>query len=145
MSERLHFVTGIDQAAAGFVADALGMPVDDFDPYVAAAVCIGHNMVAGVVFHNYKPCEYGSTIEASIASNTPKWASRRILREMFSYPFRALECTRLQVTCARSNHQARQFNKRLGFTFEGVARRAWNGKEDAFLFSMQPHECRWIK
>ena len=140
---RPEYVGNVD-AAIAFVADKLAMPPDDFAPCVASAIYLDGRLIAGIVYHQYKPSPHGGMIEASLASDGGKrWATRATLRDMFHYPFRQLGVSRLQVMCARGNHLARKMNRQFGFVFEGVARRGWDGIEDAFLFSMLPEECKW--
>lgn len=135
---------GVDQIVGDWVAQQLGLPVGCFDPCAGVGVTLHGQMVAGVVFNNYRPYPHGAIIDASIAATTAKWATRQVLRDFFSYPFLQMEATRLQVACRKSNKHARRFVVRLGFRMEGVARRLWDGKHDAAVYSMTPEECRWI-
>lgn len=137
-------LSGIDQVAADWVAEQLGLPIGCFDPCAAVGVTLHGQLVAGVVFSNYRPFPEGAIIDASIAATAPRWATRSVLRDFFSYPFCQMKATRLQVACRKSNKHARQFVLRLGFRMEGVARRMWDGKHDAVVYSMMPEECRWL-
>lgn len=58
---------------------------NDFGNCRTAGIFDGDTLVAGVVFHNWSP-EYG-VIEVSAAADSPKWASRAVLRELFGYVF----------------------------------------------------------
>lgn len=137
-------VSGIDQIVADWVAVQLEMPRGSFGPCAAIGVVLQGNLVAGVVFNNYHPHPEGATLEASIAATTPCWANRSVLRDFFSYPFVQKRATRLGVSCRKSNKHARKFVTRLGFRMEGVARRLWDGKHDAVVYSMTPEECKWL-
>lgn len=97
-------------------------------------------LIAGVVYNHF----VWPSIEASIASTTPAWCSRRNLRVIFSYPFEQLDCRRLGATTEAGNTHARAFLKRLGFREEGVARDLLpNG--DAVIFGMRRSECLWLR
>lgn len=133
---------GIDQIIAHWVADQLDIP--SFGPCAGIGVTLHDQIVAGVVFNNYHPYADGATLEASIAATDPRWATRGVLRDFFSYPFIQMRATRLGVSCRKSNKHARKFVARLGFRMEGCARRLWDGKHDAVVYSMTPEECRWI-
>ena len=129
---------------ADWVAIQLEMPFGSFGPSAGIGVVLRGDLIAGVVFNNYRPYPNGSTIEASIAATSPNWATRSVLRDFFSYPFIQKDAMRLGVSCRKSNKHARKFVTRLGFRMEGVARRLWDGKHDAVVYSMLPEECRWL-
>ena len=136
-------VSGMDRIVAPWVAARIGLPAESFDPCTCIGVVLGGKLVAGVVFNNYHPYPQGAVIEASIAASTPRWCTRTVLRDCFSYPFVQLGVTRMQVTCLKSNKHGRKFVEKLGFKIEGVARRMWSGAHDAAVYSMLPQECRW--
>ena len=137
-------LSGIDGIVADWVAEQLGMRLGCFDPCAGLGVTLRGQMVAGVVFNNYRRLDNGSTIDASIAATNVRWATRTVLRDFFAYPFLQMGATRLGVACRKSNKHARRFVTRLGFKMEGVARRLWDGKSDAVVYSMFPEECRWL-
>lgn len=137
-------LAGIDQIVADWVSWQLEMPTGCFDPCAGVGVTLLGEMIAGVVFNNYHRFPEGATMEASVASISPRWATRPVLRSIFSYPFKQMGVTRLQVCAKKSAKQVRKFDERLGFKMEGVARRLWMGKHDAVVLSMTPEECRWI-
>ena len=129
---------------ADWVAEQLGMRRGCFDPCAGIGVTLRGDLVAGVVFNNYRPLPEGATIDASIVATTARWATRQVLRDFFAYPFLQMGATRLGVSCRKSNKHARRFVTRLGFRMEGVARRLWDGRHDAVVYSMFPEECRWL-
>ncbi len=135
-------VFGIDEIVAAWVAKRLDIPT--FGPSTALGVVRQDRLIAGVVFNNYHQYPSGATIEASIAAIDPHWATRAVLRNFFSYPFLQMNVGRLGVTCRKSNKHARKFVTRLGFKLEGIARRLWDGKQDAAVYSMLAEECKWL-
>ena len=137
-------VHGIDAIVSEWVAAQLGMEPSAFAPSAAIGVVHDGGLIAGAVYHQYRPQKHGATVEASLASTSPRWCTRAVLKAMFAYPFVQLGATRLQVTCARKNRRARRLAERLGFRMEGVGRRLWDGKQDAIVYSMMPEECRWL-
>ena len=128
------------QDETGFVTDWLGhkMGILTFGPHVALAV-VGDDVKAGIIFNNF----VWPSIEASILSISPKWCNKRILREIFSYPFEQLGCRRVTATTSTKNQPAMAFLKRLGFELEGIARQA-RPDGDAAVFGMIREECRWL-
>ena len=128
-----------------WTAEKLENDVEKYQPCSAMGIMIGNELIGGLIYNDYRECPMGSTIEISIATVSPRWATRRTLREIFSYPFVQLQVDRLQAMTARTNHVTRKLLKRLGFKHEGVMRRYYDGQEDAFIFSMMPEEAaRWI-
>ena len=136
---------GADEAVAQWVAKQLDIPIEDFLPCSACGVILGGEIIAGVVYSNYRELTQGSTMEASIASTSPRWATRSVLRDLFAYPFIQVGVQRFWVSCARKNKRSRSLVERLGFVYEGMARKAFDGRQDAAIYSMLPHECKWIK
>ncbi|HEY1299249.1 MAG TPA: GNAT family protein [Stellaceae bacterium] len=146
MAEATTVVLGHDVAVAEWVRRRLtDPPIAEWGPCTAIGIAIGPELVAGIVFNNLR----WPTIEASIASSTPRWCSRRNLAAIFSYPFRQLQCRRLGAMTGVTNQPARAFLCRLGFREEGMLRQALvpnaaNPVGDAVIFGMIPAECRWL-
>lgn len=115
------------------------------DGYTVAIRNEHGEMLAGVVYHDFRNAPDGTpwSCEMSIRSRTPRWASRRILKELFEFPFGRLELRR--VTAQTTDIQVAAFLSRLGFQLEGEMRQASpaNGGSDVLLFSMLPGECPW--
>ena len=144
--EATRIVVGRDAAVAEWVRLRLdNPPIDDWGPCVAIGIAIGGELVAGVVYNNLR----WPSIEASIASTSPRWCSRRNLAAIFFYPFRQLACRRLGAMTGVTNQPARAFLCRLGFRDEGCCRQALkpsaaNPAGDAVIYGMTPAECRWL-
>jgi len=116
------------------------MRESSFGPCTALGVVRRGELIGGAVFHNYR----GHDIEMSAAFDRPDWCLPQTVRTLFSYPFVQLGCIRMTTITGRRNKRARSANERNGFKLEGVARRALDGREDAFIYSMLREECRWI-
>lgn len=138
-------ILGADRDVIRWVELQLELREGFFDGAMAIGVVYQNQPIAGVVYSGYRKFNNGLvTLEATIASTTPRWCTRPILRAVFRYPFTYLKCVRLQTVCSRKAKDVRAFNERLGFKMEGVGRRAWDGRTDAICFSMLPQECRWL-
>lgn len=96
-------------------------------------------IVGGVLYNNY----FGHDIQMTIATESPKWCSRLILKALFTYPFDQLGCERVTAITAKNNKKARKMLERLGFTLEGVVRKGYDGKQNACLYGMLKNECKW--
>ena len=127
----------------GFVGERIGVDPDLLMPSVAAAVLKYGNLIGGVVFHNYHELPKGSICEVSVAFDEPFW-TRKGMRTIFNYPFKQLRVSRLQAATYVGNIHCRSILERLGFQFEGIMRKAYDGETDSCLYSMMPGECRWI-
>lgn len=99
----------------------------------------GDVLVAGVVFSNWN----GASLEASIASVGPGWATRRTLRAIFRYPFVQLGARALVALTKRRNRHARGFLRRLGFTERGPIPGMYPD-DDGIVYSMSRKDCKWI-
>lgn len=86
---------------------------------------------AGVVYYNY--CN--RNIEISIASNTPRWATKENISGILSYPFVNLNCRRVTAVTSRKNDHVRSFLKRIGFMHEGTLHDALDN-DDAVIYGM---------
>ena len=139
-----YTLAGVEEAVTAFVADALDIHPEDFGACAACGVILDDELIAGVVYSDYRPLKQGASMQASIASVSPRWATRKVLRSLFAYPFTQMEVSRLWAYTARKNKKARDLLDRLGFKYEGMARRGYDGRQDAATFGMLPHECRWL-
>ncbi len=100
----------------------------------------GEDIIAGVVYNNWRD----ANIEMTVASDTPRWCSRAVLRGLFWYPFGQIGCHRVTGTTEHTNQSVRAFLCRIGFCEEGVMRRAFRNGSDAVIYGMLREECRWI-
>ena len=135
----ISIVTNIDDYVKAWVAKRIG--INGFGPSTAIGVQKDGQLIAGAVFHDYRP--KNGQIEASIASDSPRWATRSVLYSLFAYPFIQCDANRLLVTCDESNDKAMKMNKQLGFTPEGILRQMYY-PNDAIIFGMLKNECKWI-
>ncbi len=96
-------------------------------------------IIAVILYYNYT----GDDVEMAIASRSPKWITRKILRIGFRYPFCQLGCSRVTGRVEADDHKVLEIDKRLGFVVEGTVRKALKGK-DIIILGMLKDECRWI-
>lgn len=127
---------------AAWVGERLSIPLEAFGSYAATAVVRDGDIIAGVVWHNYRE----HMIEVSVAANDARWATPRILGGLLAYPFQQLGVSRLQAIVRRRNARSRRFVEGIGFKYEGKARRGWDGRQDAVIYSMLPDEAaKWLE
>ena len=128
-----------DQDVAEWVKERVKYSGNGWKDYTAIGVMDKEVMVAGVVYHDY----HGHSIQMSIATETPKWASRRIIGLLFDYPFRQLGCVRVTALTSPDNHASRNMLWRLGFKREGRVRKGY-GTTDTLIYGLLREEAlKW--
>ena len=132
-----------------FVAMRLGLGPDAFSN-TCGSVAIEEDgqILAAVVYSNFSNfTDTGRAMcWASIAAiEGTNWCTRRFLKAILAYPFEGLGICVLRTMCAKTNKKARRFNEKLGLRFSGIARRSWDGRQDAAHYDMLPHEAsKWL-
>ena len=124
---------GDDANVSRWVAERIPH-VDDFGPCSALGVVNSKGEpVAGVVFHDYQPkC---GTIQISMAANTPRWATKRIIKEILAYPFYQLGVRKVWTATPHTNERAIRFNIGIGLKKEAVLANHF-GKEHSVVCRM---------
>jgi len=137
-----RIVWGHDAQVAAWVAKQLDE--SDFGNCRAAAIVAEGNLVGGIVFNSYRPLRHGNDMHLVIATISPKWCSRGVLREIFDYVFNRAGCVRATAITARGNKKARKMLEGLGFKLEGTHPRAFDGRQAAVSYGMMKEHCRWL-
>lgn len=71
------------------------------------------------------------------------WCFPEFLTILFSYPFTQLNCGRITAIVARDNTRIRKLIEHLGFSQEGLLRKALP-QGDAVVYGMLREECPWL-
>ncbi len=139
---KLRLVFNDDFAVGEWVARRIPhvRSVREWGPFRAIGVARGDEPIAGAVFNNSR----GFDMEISFAADSPRWATRGMVRDILAYPFVQCDCTRLTAVVGKRNKRARRFVEGLGFKQEGCVRRGLDGRQDAILYGLQNEQCRWI-
>lgn len=122
-------------------ADIIGIP--GFDPertYTIAIFDDDCEFQAVVLYNSYKEMN----VEMHIASVSPKWATKGVLKVLFTYPFLELGVQHITAAVRENNHKARDMVGRIGFKQEGELRQFYDTGESDILYGMIKDECRWI-
>jgi len=136
--EGVHLAYNCDEMVRSWVSRELDIDVGG-DNFRAIGAVLDGRMIAGIVFYDYQ----GFMAQCSIATIDPQWCTRSVLKSVFDYAFGHLGCKRLHGACAKKNKKMRNLFDRLGFKYEGNARKAFDGEQDAMIYSMLNNECRW--
>lgn len=112
-----------------FVPDEFEKKIRDFDD-VSVAVCYNH--------FNGKTCMMHVMIQK------PEHVTRKMVREVFTFPFMVCGLEHVIAPCPESNKAAIDFDTRIGFKelhkFKGGA---MDGT-DLVILAMSKADCKWI-
>lgn len=108
----------------------IGLRLSGSDIGTVMAVVDGSAIAGDVLFHNYDP-GFG-TIEISAASDSKRWLTRPILREMFGYAFGQLACQAVVARMDASRKLTRIFTA-YGFKRYDVPRLRGRGTVEAVI------------
>jgi len=140
-------VYGIDEFVGEWVVRRLSVPglesSNGLRPFRAIGVERDGCLVAGVVYHQFNPMR--ETMEVTIASDTPRWATKGVISRLLSYPFDDCGVYTLCGYVQHNNERALKFDVGIGFKKEGVLRHRFGRGKHAVSFSMikPEYERRW--
>lgn len=97
-------------------------------------------LYAGVVYNDYQPL-YG-TIQASIASVSPLWATPGTIKALLHYPFEQIGVELLWAVTRSDNAKARNFLSKIEFKQEAILRHRFGKGVHAVSYSMTATEYR---
>jgi len=76
------------------------------------------NAMCGVVYHDWQP--QFKTMAFSIAAESPRWAHRAIIHQLFAYPFEQVMVEKLWTATPSTNKSALRLCKGVGMTQEAT-------------------------
>lgn len=133
-------IYGQDRRVCEWVAERIGEPLEDAN--VGIGIEEDGELIAGVAYNMYT----GAAICMNVAAVPGKrWTKKEFMYAFFAYPFIQLGCRRVTGLVRASNTVSRKFDEHVGFVQEGVIREAFADGEDAILYGMLKHECKWIR
>lgn len=103
-----------------------------------------YTILAVVVLNRW----YKHHCEASIASSSKGWATRKYLNAVYSYVFEAAGRARMNFLVETHNAAAITLHYKLGHTFEGLCRDMYGEGKDGLLFGYTRtdyNKSKWIK
>ena len=134
----MQLIFGHDEVLAAWAAQNIPNMPRGFSAGAKAVGVIDDVLIAAVVYHDYFP-EYG-TCQISVASSSPRWAQRGIIRALLSVPFEQYGVRKLGSLMASTNHRAIKFNKGIGFKQEATLRHHFGNKVHGIVTSMMADE-----
>ena len=112
----IEFVYGKDEQVTQFIATfAHGqLAAADFEHCKTIGVTDGDgNLIAGVVYFNFKP--WCGTIEIGAASTTSRWFNRATYKRIFEYPFIECGCQMVRAYIRADNERLLSQFARMNF------------------------------
>ena len=94
-----------------------------------------HDGFGIVGFKNY----YKNTDIEIIVAGRGSWLNKALLKHIFTYIFRTLNCKRLTARIENKNSKSINLVTRLGFVKEGELRGL-----DTGIYSLLKQECKWV-
>lgn len=142
-----HMCERVNDSLAEWAGQRMPTPIHckDFGAQRSIGISQNNDMLAVVVYNRFERMRHGNTLQMSIASISPAWCRRGVLRALFHYPFVQQDCSSVWAATGRKNTNARRFLERLGFTLRGSRRKGYDGRQDAMLYDMTRDECRWLR
>ncbi len=117
-------VWGADEFFARWLIARLDDPdvtePNDFGNYRACGVASGSRLYAAVVYSGWQ--RGSGNIMMSIASDSPRWATRSNIRELLGMPFTVLGCNRITSIIRDDNIKSMRLAEGVGFVKEGALR-----------------------
>ncbi len=91
--------------------------VASFGPFATIGVAMGEDLIAGIVYHNYIE-RYGHC-EISFAADTPRFATREVIRGLLSVPFEQYGCRTTSLMIPHTSARVTRFVGGIGFVRRG--------------------------
>lgn len=137
----MRLLYGHSERVAEFVADLVPRCREDgFGPCQAIGVINDDGLlVAGWVWNNWD--RSAGTMEFSGASITPKWMTRAILHELFSYAFDRVGCQMVMTRNSATNKRLHRQLQAFGFTRHDVPR-LFGRHEDGVVWFLTDDDWR---
>lgn len=110
-----------------------------FENYSALGLVEDGELIAGVIYNHYS----GTNICMHVAAVPGRrWLNKAFLFAAFDYPFNQLGVRRVTGLVPAKNAEARRFDTKLGFKYEGRMRHAL-ADDDMLILGLLKEDCRW--
>lgn len=107
--------------------------------YEAFFLCRGNDARGVVLYKNWS----SGDIEM-VCAGEPGWVTPKTMKFVFDYPLNFLNCNRVTCIAHRKNKAMRDYLMRMGFTLEGVKRKALNGADLCFYGLLKGEAQKWL-
>lgn len=128
-------------AVLNWVAHGLNDDVRDYIPSLALGIWQDDMLIGGILINDITPQR---NCWLTIYTESPRWATRNILKYVFTVVYVTIGAKRCSVFVSKSNNKSHDFCQRLGFKDEGLLREYRENGEDCYVMGMLKQECKWI-
>lgn len=105
-----------------------------FGPHVTIGVANDDGLIAGIVYHNY--IHWHQHCEISFAADTPRFATRGIIRALLSVPFEQYECRTVSLMIPHEAKRVLRFVGGIGFVRRGCLPEFFSPTSHGEIYSM---------
>jgi ribosomal-protein-serine acetyltransferase len=106
-----------------------------------AGILSDGELVAAVAYSDFN----GAHMQVTIAGTQGvAWLSRRVLRELFSFPFETHGCKKLTALISEDNLTSLNLCSKLGFSLEALVRYAAHDGGNLIIMALMREDCRWL-
>ena len=123
----IELAYGFDEPVADFVTRHIPGCSRGFGNAKTIGVVEDGRLIAGVVFHDWRP-ETG-VIQMSAAAISPRWLAPKVLHAIFAYPFEVCGVQMVVLLVKEGNDRMKRIAERFGFTGYSIPRLA--GRNEA--------------
>lgn len=115
------------------------------DFHSAVGVYKNKVLIGGVVYLNYYDLDDKGhySIDGHVAGKHG-WLTKNTLKELFSYPFLKLNCSRIVGCVKGSNSIAIKILDRIGAKLDGIVRSGISSDFDTYIYTITRQDCSWI-
>ena len=140
--------THLNANLLNWCAERLGFGSSFQSGSVAIGVARDGELLAVAAFDNYRTSPTNGaplSIECSIAAESPRWATRKTIGGILSYPFCHLGVQRVTALVQERNARSIKFLNGIGFVREGFIRAAVDDGTGIYITGMLREEAkRWL-
>lgn len=109
------------------------------EKYCCMAVFDDKTLIAGTLYHNWHPKE--GVIELTSYSESKKWLTRNVIRDMFKLPFELLGCQLVVLRVSERNTNMVRIARSFGFNETHIPR--LRGRDEGeFIFTLSDDQWK---
>lgn len=130
-----------DETVVNYVAKGLKDDIREYLPCLGLAIYEDTKLIGGVLINDIRP---ERDCWLTIYTESPKWATKQVLKYVFTVVFVTIGAKRCSVFVSESNQKSHNMCLRLGFKDEGLLREYRDNGENCYVMGMLKQECIWL-
>jgi hypothetical protein len=136
--KRIPWLPPYQPGVAQYVGVAEGP--DPSDKLLAAWFYFDHQPLRDEPLEMFKGRKWGGTCQIGLVAASPKWATRRNIRALFSIPFEQYNCRKVLAVIPSTNERSVRFTEGVGMVREGSSRHQYAAGVHALTFGLMRAE-----